>query len=136
MSLQIPRPPTLRNPLKMARGFGSAKTGTAHFVAQRATAIALVVLVLYVLGLLISLIGADFATVRARVASPLNATLLIAFLVANFWHAKLGLDVVVEDYVHTPWRLVALKLLILFACVLAGLASVLAVVRISLAPLL
>lgn len=126
------RPPTLRHPLKVARGLGSSKSGTGHFIVQRVTAIALVVLSLYAVGLIISMIGADFATVRERIGDPFNATLLIAFLVANFWHAKLGLQVVVEDYVHTAGRFVALQLFIAFACILAGLASVLAVVRVML----
>lgn len=127
-----PRPPNFRHPLKVARGLGSAKGGTGHFITQRVTAIALVALSLYVVGLLISLVGADFDAVRERVGHPVNATLLIAFLVANFWHAKLGLQVVVEDYVHSAGRFVALQLLIAFACLLAGLASVLAVVRVML----
>lgn len=126
------RPPNLRHPLKVARGLGSSKSGTGHFIVQRVSAIALVFLTLYVVGLVISLIGADFAIVRERVGHPVNATLLIAFLVANFWHAKLGLQVVVEDYVHTAGRFVALQLFIAFACILAGLASVLAVVRVML----
>ncbi|WP_133500974.1 succinate dehydrogenase, hydrophobic membrane anchor protein [Cognatilysobacter terrigena] len=126
------RPPTLRHPLKVARGLGSAKDGTHHFLVQRVTAVALVFLTLYVVGLVISLVGADFATVRARVGHPVNATLLIAFLVANFWHARLGLQVIVEDYVHTAVRYSILQLLITFACWIAGLASVLAVVRVML----
>ena len=126
------RPPTLRHPLKVARGLGSAKDGTHHFLVQRVTAVALVFLTLYVVGLVISLVGADFATVRARVGHPVNATLLIAFLIANFWHARLGLQVIVEDYVHTAVRYSILQLLITFACWIAGLASVLAVVRVML----
>jgi succinate dehydrogenase / fumarate reductase membrane anchor subunit len=126
------RPPTLRHPLKVARGLGSAKDGTGHFIIQRVTAVALVLLSLYAIGLVVSLVGADFATVRERVGHPVNATLLIAFLIANFWHAKLGLQVIVEDYVHTAGRFAVLQLLIVFACVLAGLASVLAVVRVML----
>lgn len=126
------RPPNLRHPLKVARGLGSAKDGTGHFIVQRVTAIALVFLSLYAVGLVVSLVGADFDTVRARVGHPVNATLLIAFLVANFWHAKLGLQVIVEDYVHTAGRFAVLQLFIVFACVLAGLASVLAVVRVML----
>ncbi|HZX81474.1 MAG TPA: succinate dehydrogenase, hydrophobic membrane anchor protein [Lysobacter sp.] len=126
------RPPTLRHPLKVARGLGSAKDGTHHFLVQRVTAVALVLLSIYAVGLVISLVGADFATVRARVGHPVNATLLIAFLVANFWHARLGLQVVVEDYVHTALRYSLLQLFIVFACWIAGLASVLAVVRVML----
>ena len=90
----------LRNPLKTARGLGSAKEGTHHFIVQRITAIALVFLGLYVLGLVVFNAGADYATVRAAVANPFNATVLVAFLVAMFWHAQLGLQVIVEDYVQ------------------------------------
>ena len=122
----------LRTPLKRARGLGSAKDGTHHFIVQRITAIALVFLSIYVIGLVISLVGGDYAAVRAAVASPVNSVLLVAFLVATFWHAQLGMQVVIEDYVHTPWLAVASQLLVIFVCVLAALASVLAVIRIAL----
>ena len=122
----------LRTPLKRARGLGSAKDGTGHFVLQRITAIALVFLSIYVVGLVVWLIGADYPTVRATVAQPCNALLLVAFLVASFWHAKLGMQVIVEDYVHTPWLAAVSQLAVIFVCALAGLASVLAVIRISL----
>jgi len=85
-----------------------------------------------VIGLVISLIGAEYAAVRDAVAQPLNAVLLIAFLIASFWHAQSGLQVIVEDYVHTPWLAMTSQLLIIFVCVLAALASVFAVVRIAL----
>ncbi|ALN62514.1 MULTISPECIES: succinate dehydrogenase, hydrophobic membrane anchor protein [Lysobacter] len=122
----------LRNPLKTARGLGSAKDGTHHFVVQRVTAVALIVLTLYVLGLIVSWIGGDYASVRASVAHPCNAVLLSAFVVAMFWHAKLGLQVVIEDYVHTPGLAIASQLAVVFVCVLAALASVLAIIRIAL----
>lgn len=122
----------LRNPLKTARGLGSAKSGTEHFVVQRITAVALMLLSVYVVALGISWIGHDYATVRATVAHPLHATLLTAFLISAFWHSKLGLQVIIEDYVHTPWLAVAAQLLNIFVNVLAALASVLAVVRIAL----
>ena len=125
----------LRNPLKTARGLGSAKDGTHHFIVQRITAIALVFLGLYVLGLVVFNAGADYATVRAAVANPFNATVLVAFLVAMFWHAQLGLQVIVEDYVHTPGLAVASQLVIRFICALAAIASVLAVIRIALGGL-
>ncbi|MGO4221971.1 succinate dehydrogenase, hydrophobic membrane anchor protein [Lysobacter sp. TAF61] len=122
----------LRNPLKTARGLGSAKDGTHHFVVQRVTAIALVFLSLYVIWLILSLIGGDFASIRATVGHPCNAVLLSAFLIASFWHAKLGMQVIIEDYVHTPWLAVTSQLAVVFVCVLAALASVLAVIRIAL----
>jgi succinate dehydrogenase / fumarate reductase membrane anchor subunit len=122
----------LRAPLKTARGLGSAKDGTHHFVLQRITAVALVFLSLYVVALVVSLIGDDYLAVRETVARPVNAVLLVAFLVATFWHSKLGLQVIIEDYVHTPGSATVLHLLNIFVNVLAALASVLAVVRIAL----
>ncbi|KGM57703.1 succinate dehydrogenase [Lysobacter arseniciresistens ZS79] len=122
----------MRHPLKRARGLGSAKDGTHHFILQRITAVALVFLSIYVVWLVLSLAGDDYATVRATVARPWNATLLVAFLVASFWHAKLGLQVIIEDYVHTPGLAAASQLAVIFVCVLAAIASVLAVIRIAL----
>jgi succinate dehydrogenase / fumarate reductase membrane anchor subunit len=122
----------LRNPLKTARGLGSAKDGTHHFIVQRVTAIALIGLTLYVLGLIVSWIGGDYASVRASVHNPCNAVLLSAFVIAMFWHAKLGLQVIIEDYVHTPGLAAASQIAVVFVCVLAALASVLAIIRIAL----
>jgi len=122
---------SLRNPLKTARGLGSAKDGTHHFIVQRVTAIALVFLTLYVLGLIVSWIGGDYASVRASVANPCNAVLLSAFVIAMFWHAKLGLQVIIEDYVHGLLG-TASQIAVVFVCVLAALARVLAIIRIAL----
>lgn len=121
-----------RTPLKNARGLGSAKDGVHHFVVQRMTAVALFFLGLYLVGFLISLIGTDYAGARAAVGHPCNAVLLIAFLVTAFWHAQLGLQVVIEDYVHTPALAITSQLVVRFVCALAALASVLAVLRIAL----
>lgn len=122
----------LRHPIKTARGLGSAKSGTDHFVTQRITAVALIALAAYVVGLVLSWIGDDYASIRATVAHPLHATLLVAFVSAMFWHSKLGLQVIIEDYVHSPWLAVAAQLLNIFVNTLAALASVLAIVRIAL----
>jgi succinate dehydrogenase / fumarate reductase membrane anchor subunit len=125
-------PRDLRTPLKRARGLGSAKDGTGHFLWQRITAIAVALLGIYLLGLLLGLGGADFDRARGIVASPLNATLLIGFLIAAFWHAKLGVQVVIEDYVHTPLLAGIAQLANIFVCALAAIAGVLAVLRIAL----
>lgn len=122
-----------RTPLKRARGLGSAKDGTHHFVVQRVTSIALFFLTLYVVGLIVWLLGADYASVHATVAHPLHALLLISFLIAMFWHAQLGLQVIIEDYVHAQWVAAVLQLTVIFFCILAALATVLSVVRIALA---
>ncbi len=122
----------MRAPLKNARGLGSARHGTHHFIIQRITAIALLVLVIYFVALLVSLAGADYASARAAVAQPVNAILLIAFLIAMFWHGQLGMQVVIEDYVHPPGKAMIFQVVLIFVCVLAAVASIFAVVRIAL----
>ncbi|MEP6634935.1 MAG: succinate dehydrogenase, hydrophobic membrane anchor protein [Luteimonas sp.] len=123
--------PDFRTPVARARGLGSGKSGTSHFWWQRVTAIALVPLVAWLLGTLVSLVGADLDTVRAALAKPWNAILLSSFLVAAFWHAKLGLQVVIEDYVHQRATEVALQLLVTLACVVGAFASLYAIGRIA-----
>jgi succinate dehydrogenase / fumarate reductase membrane anchor subunit len=122
----------LRNPLKRARGLGSAQSGVGHWWTQRITAAALVLLGLWFVATVLGLLHADYATARATVARPWNAVLLIAFVITMFWHASLGLQVVVEDYVHTRWKEVVSLVLIKFLAVLGALASVLAVLRVAL----
>lgn len=122
----------LRHPIKRARGLGSAQSGVGHWWMQRVTASALVVLGTWFLVTVLRLAHADFATAHALVARPWNAVLLIAFVITMFWHAVLGLQVVIEDYVHTRWKEVSLLVLVKFLAVLGALASVLAVLRIAL----
>ncbi len=123
-----------RNALKIARGLGSSQSGVGHWWTQRMTAAALVLLVVWFVATVLCLLHADYATARATVARPWNALLLIAFVLTMFWHAVLGLQVVIEDYVHTRWKEVVLLVAIKFLAVLGALASVLAVLRIALTP--
>ncbi len=122
----------LRTPIARARGLGSAKSGTGHFWWQRVTAIVLAVLVPWLVWLLVSLAGADLDTARAVIARPWNAIALAIFAVAMFWHAKLGMQVVIEDYVHTRALEVASQLLVTLACVVGAFASLYAIGRIAL----
>jgi len=119
----------LRDPLAIARGLGAAKNGTGHWWTQRLTAIALLLLTPWFAWLVLGLLGADQQAMRAALGQPVNATLLLAFIVSLFWHAQLGLQVIVEDYVH-GWLEVALQIAIKFAYTLATLASALALGRI------
>ncbi len=121
-----------RTPLKNVRGLGAAKTGTEHFVMQRLTATALIVLALYFLVFLLSLIGADYVTATAAVAKPWNAILIVGFLVAMFWHAQIGLQVVLEDYIHNSLLALALQTTVRFIAVLGAIISIFAVARIAL----
>ena len=121
-----------RTPLKRALGLGSAESGTHHFIVQRITAVALVPLSLWAIWLALAALHADYAHARALVHAPFNAVLLIAFVLTVFWHAQLGVQVVIEDYVHTRWLEVTAQLAVKFFCVLGAVACVLAVVRIAL----
>lgn len=119
----------MRDPLATARGLGSAKDGVNHWWMQRITAIALLLLSPWFIYFAVSLIGADHLTVKAAIAKPLNATLLVSFMIAMLWHARLGLQVVVEDYIH-GWQEITLQLFIKFAYAIAAIAAILAIGRI------
>jgi succinate dehydrogenase / fumarate reductase, membrane anchor subunit len=121
----------MRTPLGRAIGLGSAKEGVEHWWSQRLTAIALVPLSLWFVASVISLAGADYVTFTDWVASPLVSVLLILTVVATFWHAMLGAQVVIEDYVHAEGVKIALLVLLRFACFALGLAAVFAVLRIA-----
>jgi len=121
-----------RTPLKGVRGLGSAKTGTAHFVNQRLTATALVLLGIWFLVFVLTLIGADYVAATEAVSRPWNAVLLVGFLITMFWHAQLGLQVVLEDYVHHSLLALVVQTAVRFIAVLGAIISVFAVARIAL----
>lgn len=121
-----------RTPLKNVRGLGASKTGTEHFVNQRLTATALVFLGVWFLVFVLNLLGADYATATAAVSKPWNAVLLVGFLVAAFWHAQLGLQVILEDYIHNSLMALALQTTVKFIAIVSAIASIFAVVRIAL----
>lgn len=125
-------PKDLRNPLKRARGLGSAQFGVNHWWMQRLTAAALVFLAIWFVCTVLSLLHSDYATAHSIIAKPWNAVLLVAFVLTVCWHAVLGLQVVIEDYVHTRWREVALLALVKFIAVLGTLATLMAVLRVAL----
>jgi succinate dehydrogenase / fumarate reductase membrane anchor subunit len=99
------------NPLARARGHGSSKEGVHHWYAQRASAILLFFLVGWLVYSMIRLAGTGHSEAVEFISSPTNAAFLIVFLVALFYHAMLGLQVVIEDYVHQPAVEVVLLLL-------------------------
>ena len=99
------------NPLARARGLGSAKGGVHHWYAQRASAILLVFLVSWLIYAMFSLAGAGHSDAAEFVSGPVNAAFLVVLLISMFYHAALGLQVVIEDYVHQPTLEVVLLLL-------------------------
>lgn len=122
-----------RTPMGRARGLGSAKTGVEHWWAQRLTALALIPLAVWFVISVVSLVGADQATVRAWMETPLSAALMVLLIVATFHHAQLGLQVVIEDYVSSEGLKIAALVAVKFAAALLGLISVFAVLRVALA---
>jgi succinate dehydrogenase / fumarate reductase membrane anchor subunit len=123
---------SLRTPLKNALGLGSARQGAHHFVVQRLTAVALIPLGAWFVWIVLSALHLDHAGAHALVAQPFNAVLLLAFVVSIFWHAQLGLQVVIEDYVHARGSQLALQIAVKFLCFLGAAASVFAILRIAL----
>ncbi len=121
----------LRTPLSRARGLGSAKDGLHHWWAQRLTAVALIPLVAWFAVSLVMLSGADYATVRAWIGSPFVMVLLLLTIVIGLHHAQLGMQVVIEDYVHNDGAKLALIVLVRFLAVVFGLAAVVAIARIG-----
>jgi succinate dehydrogenase / fumarate reductase membrane anchor subunit len=99
------------NPLARARGHGSAKDGVHHWYAQRASAILLLFLVGWLVYSMFTLAGTGHAEAVEFLSNPLNAAFLVVLLVALFYHAMLGLQIVIEDYVHQPTVEVVLLLL-------------------------
>jgi len=121
----------MRSPLGRAGGLGSAKEGVEHWWLQRITAVALVPLALWFVIAIIRLVGADIQNVRDWVGSPLPAILLVLLLIATFYHAALGLQVVIEDYVHTELTKLGLLIVVRLACFAFAVAGIFAVVSVA-----
>lgn len=121
----------MRTPLKNVRRLGSAKDGTDHFWRQRLTAVGALLLLPFMLWFAITLFGADYQTVRQTLESPIVAILLVVFIVTSAVHMRLGMQVIIEDYVHTDGTKIALLMLNTFFAVLIGLAGTYAVLKMS-----
>lgn len=119
-----------RTPLARARGLGSAKDGVGHWWMQRLTAIALIPLVVWFAVSLVMLSGADYATVRAWIGSPLVMVLMILVIGIGLHHGQLGMQVVLEDYTDGAWRVVWI-VLVKFIAAVFGLAAIVAILRIG-----
>jgi succinate dehydrogenase / fumarate reductase membrane anchor subunit len=122
---------SLRSPLRRVTGLGSAKGGASHWYAQRITAVALVLLGLWLVVSLVTMGGAAHDRVVAWLASPLAAALAVLLVITAAWHAVLGLQVVIEDYVGDKGTRLGVLLVVKFAFAVAAVIGVLAVLRIA-----
>lgn len=121
----------MRTPLKSVRRLGSAHQGADHFWHQRVTAVSNLVLAISFAAIVVSLLDADYATVRQTLASPLVAILMLLFVGSATYHMKLGMQVIIEDYVQAEGAKVVLLMLNTFFAIAVGLASVFAILKIS-----
>lgn len=122
---------SLRNPIARARGLGSAKEGTGHFLAQRLTALALAPLLVWFIASVVGLVGATHAEIVAWLSQPVSSVLFVVMLVVLFWHSMLGMQVIVEDYIHNTGLKFAVLVGLKFGHVLLAVAAVWAVLRIA-----
>ena len=111
---------SMKTPMKRVRGLGSAKTGTDHFWTQRLSAAATMLLALALVVVLVSTVGKDAVAARAVLAQPLVAVLLLLFIVSGIAHMRIGMQVIIEDYVHEEGaKVIALGLNTFFSATIA-----------------
>jgi succinate dehydrogenase / fumarate reductase membrane anchor subunit len=126
-------PSQMRSALSRAIGLGSAKEGVEHWWRQRTTAVLLVPLTLWLVISVIGLVGADRQALVAWLHNPMWAVLMILLIVATFYHAALGLQVVIEDYIHGEAMRLTVLVVMRLLCILFVLRGVLAVLQLAFA---
>ena len=125
--------PAMRTPLKAVRALGSAKEGTDHFWRQRLTAVANLVLTPLFVALVVVLAGADYGVARRVLGHPIVAIMMMLFIGSALIHMRLGMQVIIEDYVHGEGAKIALLMLNTFFVILVGAVCVFSLLKLSFA---
>ena len=123
----------MRTPLSRVRGLGSAKKGTEHFWLQRVTALANIPLTVFFVSAMVAHAGADYLTVKAFLSRPIVALVMLLLILSMVWHMRLGLQIVIEDYIHDHTVKILALILNTFFALAVGTASVLAILKLTLA---
>jgi succinate dehydrogenase / fumarate reductase, membrane anchor subunit len=124
-------PSSMRTPLGRVRGLGSAKSGTEHFWLQRVTAVANVFLAIGFIAIVLTLVGAPYQVAMGVLSHPLVAILMLLFLVSGLIHMRLGMQVIIEDYVHGEAVKLAALIGNTFFTIAIGVACAYALLKIS-----
>ena len=124
-------PSHIRTPLGRVRGYGSAKSGTGHFWHQRLTAIANIPLTIAAIVILVMLLGRNQAAAAQILGSPAIAIIMLLFIVSNCIHMRIGMAVVIEDYVHDETAKLGLLIANTFFTVVVGLCAAYGILKLS-----
>ena len=126
-----PKSASMRTPLGKVRSLGSARSGTSDFFRQRITAIGMILLIVPAIVIIMKILGSNQATSSQILGNPLVAVIMILFIIASVWHMKIGMQVVLEDYIHDEKLKLALVIGNHFFCWSVGLVSIYAIVKLS-----
>lgn len=125
------RPSSMRTPLGRVRNLGSSHSGTSDFWRQRLTAVAMVVLIVPVIVVVLMLVGSNQAGAKQIFSSVPIAIIMLLFIIASAWHMKIGMQIVIEDYVHNEKIKLASVMANNFFCIAVALASIYAILKMS-----
>jgi len=121
----------MKTPFSRVHGLGTAHSGTEHFWMQRLTGVANLPLIIAFLVVIVSLAGSSQASVIARLSNPFIAMILLAALISVLLHMRIGMQVIIEDYVHTELRKIALLMINTFFTLTVGIAAAYAILKIN-----
>jgi succinate dehydrogenase / fumarate reductase membrane anchor subunit len=126
-----PNAAQIRTPLARARGLGSAKEGTDHFWRQRVSGVANLFLVIFAVLLVLRLVGADYAEVRETLLNPFVTVALGMLILSGMIHMRLGMQTIIEDYIHSEGLKIVLLMLNTFFAIAVGATCILAILRLA-----
>ena len=129
--MNAPKSPSMRTPLARVRNLGSSHSGTTDFWRQRLTAVAMALLIVPVIVVVLMLVGSNQAGAKQIFSSVPIAIILVLFIVASTWHMRIGMQIVIEDYVHHEKIKLASVMANNFFCIAVALASIYAILKLS-----